>query len=192
MCWDVPRPDTILKPRSARRVKGAARFLARRERSHAQKIGACRFSSMASTSPLTCLSTVASPTAPWRCDDIVDAHDISQSIATEAAWRLDADEVVEIEIDDCLQGDAGGGVTQIVGQDVIPGGVFSLQGDKSGDRIVPALRAGAPVSGPPIADRRRWLLGLASRAITRLAFGVAERVLTFGLSASGHGLSTVM
>jgi hypothetical protein len=30
-----------------------AHFWARRERSHAQKIGACRFSSMASTCPLT-------------------------------------------------------------------------------------------------------------------------------------------
>ena len=28
MCRDVPRPDPILRPRSTRRVKGAARFLA--------------------------------------------------------------------------------------------------------------------------------------------------------------------
>jgi hypothetical protein len=122
----------------------------------------------------------------------VDARDVSQSIAAEAAGRLDADEVVEIEIDDGLQGGAGGGVTQIVRQDVIPGGIFGLQGDKPGDRVTPALCAGAPVGWPPVANHRRWLLGLAARAVTRLAFGVAERVLTFGLSASGHGLSTVM
>jgi hypothetical protein len=41
---------------------------------------------------------------------------MTNSIAAEAAWRLDADEVVEIEIDDSLQGGAGGGVTQIVRQ----------------------------------------------------------------------------
>ena len=55
-CRDALRPDAICRPRCARRVKGAARFLARRERSHAQKIGVCRFSSMASTSPLTRLA----------------------------------------------------------------------------------------------------------------------------------------
>jgi hypothetical protein len=49
-----------------------------------------------------------------------------RSIAAEAAWRLDADKIVEIEIDDGLQGGAGGGVTQIVRQDVIPGGVFGF------------------------------------------------------------------
>jgi hypothetical protein len=114
------------------------------------------------------------------------------SIAAEAAWRLDADEVVEIEIDDSLQGGGGSGVTQIVQQHVVPGGVFGLQGDKPGDRVVPALFAGAPVGWPPLANHRRWLLGLTARAVTRLAFGVAERVLTFGLSAFGHGLSTVM
>jgi hypothetical protein len=111
---------------------------------------------------------------------------MTHSISAEAAWRLDADEIVEIEIDDGLQSGAGGGVTQIVRQDVIPGGVFGLQGDKPGDCVVPALCAGAPVGWPPIADYRRWLLVLAARAIARLAFGVAERVLTFGLSASWH------
>jgi hypothetical protein len=135
---------------------------------------------------------VASPSAPWRCDGFVDAHDISQSIAAEAAWRFDADEIVEIELDYGLQGGAGSGVTQIVRQDVIPGGVFSLQGDQPGNSVVPALCAGSPVGWPSVADHRRWLLGLASRTMAGLAFGVAERVLTFGLSASGHGLSTVM
>jgi hypothetical protein len=109
-----------------------------------------------------------------------------RSIAAEAAWRLDADKIVEIEVDDGLQGGAGGGVTQIVRQDVIPGGVFGLQGDKPGDRVMPSLCAGAPVGWPPISDDRRWLLSFSARAITRLTFGVAERVLTFGLSASWH------
>ncbi len=88
-----------------------------------------------------------------------------RSIAAEAAWRLDADKIVEIEIDDGLQGGAGGGVTQIVRQDVIPGGVFGLQGDKPGDRVMPSLCASAPVGWPPIANHRCWLLGRAARAI---------------------------
>jgi hypothetical protein len=201
MCRDVPRPDTILRPRSTRRVKGAARFLARRELSHAQKIGDSRFSSMASTGPLTRLSTVASLSArgSTRCAGMARHGGVSvvnavngRSIAAEATWRLDGDEIVKIEIDDGLQSGAGGGVTQIVRQDVIPGGVFGLQCDQPGDRVMPALRAGTPVGWAPVADDRRGLLGFATRAVTCLAFGVAERVLTFGLSASGHDLSTVM
>src|SRR5271154_5689881 len=155
---------------------------------------------MVSTGPLTRLSTVASPAVRVDRSRFAARHGgtgvvnavMARSIAAKAAWRLDADEIVEIEIDDCLQRGAGGGVTQIVRQDLIPGGVFGLQGEKPGDRVVPALCADTPVGWPPVADHRRWLLALATRAITRLAFGVAERVFTFGLSASGHGLSTVM
>ena len=36
MCVGAPRPDTSSRLRRARRVKSAAHFLARRERSHAQ------------------------------------------------------------------------------------------------------------------------------------------------------------
>jgi hypothetical protein len=61
-----------------------------------------------------------------------------------------------------------------------------LQGEQPRDRVVPALYAGAPVERPPIADNRRWLIGLAARAVASLAFGVAERVLTFGMATSGH------
>jgi len=111
---------------------------------------------------------------------------MTHSISAEAAWRLDANEVVEIEIDDCLQSFSRGRVAETFRQGIVPGGVFGLQGDKPGDCVVPALCAGAPVGWPPIADYRRWLLVLAARAIARLAFGVAERVLTFGLSASWH------
>jgi hypothetical protein len=48
------------------------------------------------------------------------------------------------------------------------------------------LKAGAPVDRPPISDDRRWLIGLAALAVSSLAFGVAERVLTFGMTTSGH------
>jgi hypothetical protein len=79
-------------------------------------------------------------------EDRISVH--GRSIASEAAWRLDAEEIVEIELDDSLQGDGGGGVAQIVRQDVIPGGVFGLQGDQPGDGVVPALCPGTPVGWP--------------------------------------------
>ena len=60
-CRDALRPDGTWRAWRARRVKGAARLLARRERSHAQEIGAGRFSSMASTCPLTRLARRGTP-----------------------------------------------------------------------------------------------------------------------------------
>ena len=48
------------------------------------------------------------------------------SIAPEAARRLDRDDLVEIEIDDSLQGLAGGAVAQRLGQRVEPCCVLSL------------------------------------------------------------------
>src|SRR5208282_3652309 len=101
-------------------------------------------------------------------------------------WH-DGDELIEIQIEDGLQGRSGGSVAEAIRQDVVPGGVFGLQGEQPGDQVVPALRAGAPVDCPPIADGRCWLVGLAACAVASLAFGVGECVLTFGGSASGHG-----
>jgi len=49
-----------------------------------------------------------------------------QLIATEAAGRLDGADLVHVEIDDCLQGLAGGGVVQRSRQGVEPDGVFCL------------------------------------------------------------------
>src|ERR1019366_2199535 len=92
------------------------------------------------------------------------------SIAAEAAWRLDGDQVVEIEIDDGLQGCRGGGVAETVRRGVVPGDLFGSQGDQPSDSVVPALCECAPVGWPPIADDRRCLLGLAVRAIASLAF----------------------
>ena len=82
-------------------------------------------------------------------------------------------------------------VAETVRQGLAPGVIFGLQASQSCDRVVPALYAGAPVDGPPIADDRCWLIGLAARAVASLAFGVAERVFTFGLSTSGHGSISV-
>ena len=72
------------------------------------------------------------------------------SIATVSAWRDDASEFIEIQIDDGLQGRGGSGVAEIIRQAVVPGGVFGLQGEQSGDQVIPVLRAGAPVDRPPI------------------------------------------
>jgi len=54
---------------------------------------------------------------------------------------------------------------------------------------MPSLYAGAPVDGPPIVDD--GLIGLEARAVANLAFGVAERVLPFGVATSGHGWISV-
>ncbi len=96
-----------------------------------------------------------------------------------------------MEANDGLQCGGSGSVAEAVRQGVVPDGVLGLQGEQSGDRVVPALRAGAPVDRPPIADDGRRLLSLAASPIAGLAFGVAEWVLTFGMSASWHGWISV-
>ena len=73
-------------------------------------------------------------------------------IATVTARRHDGDELIEIQINDGLQSCGGSGVAEIIRQAVVPGGVFGLQGEQSGDQVIPVLRAGAPVDRPPIAD----------------------------------------
>ncbi len=49
-----------------------------------------------------------------------------RSITAEAAWRFDADEIVEIEIDDGLQRFSRRRVTETFGQGIVPRGVFGL------------------------------------------------------------------
>ena len=62
-------------------------------------------------------------------------------ILREAAWRLDGADLIEVEIEDRLQGLAGGGVAQRFRQRLEPLGVLALQGDEFGNGVVPALRA---------------------------------------------------
>jgi hypothetical protein len=65
ICRDAPRPDNARTAQRGRRLKGAAPLLARRERSHAQpRPFFAGEASMASTHPLTRLSTVLSA-SPW-------------------------------------------------------------------------------------------------------------------------------
>jgi hypothetical protein len=108
-------------------------------------------------------------------------------IASVTPRRHDGGEFIEIKFDDGLQGGGSGSVAEAVRQGVVPDGVFGLQGEQSSDSVLPALRAGAPVDRPPIADDGRRPRSLAASTIARLAFGVAEWVLTFGMSASWHG-----
>ena len=69
------------------------------------------------------------------------------------------------------------------------GRVFGLQGEQLGDRVAPALWPGAPVGGTPIADNGCGLLGLATSAIARLPFGIAELVVPFGQATASSANS---
>ena len=113
------------------------------------------------------------------------------SIASKATRRLDLSENVKIEFDDGLESLCGGAVPKAVGQGVAPGGVFGLQGEQFGDGVMPSLRSGASVRRAAIADAGWRLLGLATSAISCLSFGVGEGVVTFRLTASGHGVFSV-
>jgi hypothetical protein len=114
------------------------------------------------------------------------------SISSVSEWWHDDGEFIEIEFDDRQQSCSGWTVAKTVGQGVAPGGVFGLQGEQFGDGIAPALRPGASVGRSPIAEDGGWLVGLVASAIARLSFGVAERMLSLGLSASRHRLTSVM
>ena len=76
------------------------------------------------------------------------------SIAPEAARRLDRDDLVEIKIDNYLQGIAGGALLQIFGQRVEPGAIFGLQGGEDSDGITPALGTAASVDSLPVTEYR--------------------------------------
>ena len=104
------------------------------------------------------------------------------SVAPEAAWRLGGDDVVELEIDDGLEGLPGGAVAGGVGDCVEPACIVGLQGDELGDGGVPSLRAGAPVGGSAeAADGGGGVAG----AIAGLALGTGEGCGPSGLRPGG-------
>jgi hypothetical protein len=117
------------------------------------------------------------------------------SIAAEAAWRFDADEIVEIEIDDGLQSVSRRCVAKTFRQGIVPAGVFGLQDKQCCDSVAPALRTCATVDRPSVLDYGHCIDGFgdgcAAGPIASLAFGVTERVLAFGLATSGHGVTSV-
>jgi hypothetical protein len=107
------------------------------------------------------------------------------SIASEALWQLDGDELVKLKIDDRLQQFAGGAVAQSLGEAIEPPGVFGLQSDQLSDGSAPSLRpAGSPRRSRLRRRCRGAVTGLAL-AIARLPFGPAQRALALRLAASG-------
>jgi hypothetical protein len=107
-------------------------------------------------------------------------------LAPEAMRRLNGEKLIEIEVDEGLQGFAGGSVTQGLGQRLEPLRVVAVQDDEFRDRVAPALMAAAAISRSPVADYRS--AGVA-RSITRLALGAGERLVALWLASCGHGLS---
>jgi hypothetical protein len=97
-------------------------------------------------------------------------------ILREAARRLDGADLIEVEIDNRLQGLAGGGVVERLGQRLEPLRVFALQSDEFGHGIAPALMAAAAVGGPAIADDRG--AGMPG-AIAGLPLGSGKRLVAF-------------
>ena len=107
-------------------------------------------------------------------------------ILREATRRLDGDQLVEVEIEDGLQGLAGGGVAQRFGQRLEPSHVVALHGDELSDRVAPALMAAAAIEWSPEADDRG--AGMAC-AIARLTLGAGQRLVALRLASPGHGPS---
>ena len=70
------------------------------------------------------------------------------SIASEAARRLDIAEFVEVEIDNGLQRLPCGAIAGGFGHSGEPIGVFGLQGEQFGHRVLPSLDPRAPVGRP--------------------------------------------
>ncbi len=62
-----------------------------------------------------------------------------RSVAAITAWRLNAGERLQVEINDDLQSLRRGGVAQRVRQGLKPSGIASLQGKQLGHGVVPAL-----------------------------------------------------
>jgi hypothetical protein len=100
--------------------------------------------------------------------------------------RLNGEKLIELEVDESLQGFAGGSVTQGLGQRLEPLRILALQGDEFIDGIAPALMAAAAISRPPVANERG--AGVA-RSIACLALGAGERLVTLWLASPGHGPS---
>ena len=104
-------------------------------------------------------------------------------IASEAAGWIDGGDLVEVQLDDGLEGLAGGAVAGGLGQGVEPGGVFGLQGEELGYGGAPALGAATPTLGQRGlgSDGDLWKRpALASgngmtSAIARLALGARRR-----------------
>jgi hypothetical protein len=101
-------------------------------------------------------------------------------VPAKAARRLDGDDLVQIEIDDRLEGFASGSIVRGFGQGFEPTRVLSVQRDEFGDSGIPALQSCAPAWLEPCGCLRGTGGGriIMPLPIARLAFGSAQRQIT--------------
>ena len=74
-----------------------------------------------------CWSSGSRSSGAPRAVDRAVPHRSSASIAAVAAWRLDGEQLVEVEIDNRLQLFCGSGFGEVFRQTIEPGTVFVLQ-----------------------------------------------------------------
>ena len=111
------------------------------------------------------------------------------SVSPKAARRLDAGQFVEIEIDNRLQGLAGGAVAQRLGQRDEPGGILGLEPQECGDGGMPLLRSTGMADRLRRAPRRRRAVVVLALAVAGLPLGPGERTLSLWFAASAWHLS---
>ena len=116
------------------------------------------------------------PCAPtWASSGTAVLADSASSIPPEATGRLDGEQFVEIEINDCLQCLTGGAVAQRFGHCLEPSDIFHLQGEQFGDRCVPTLGPSTPPQR--VSWARCSSTPSLALAIACLALGAGERTL---------------
>jgi hypothetical protein len=98
------------------------------------------------------------------------------SVSPEATRWLDGDDLVQIEIDDRLEGFASGSIVRGFGQGFEPTRVLSVQRDEFGDSGIPALQSCAPAWLEPCGCLRGTGGGriIMPLPIARLAFGTGQ------------------
>src|ERR1700693_614665 len=111
-----------------------------------------------------------------------------RSVTAVAKRWLHRGDAAQIEIDHLLKSRRRGAVAQAFGQGLAPRGALGLDREHLGQRVVPALHPAAPWrAGLFDVDRRPRRL--PPDAVASLAFGVGQRGLAFGYTATGHGCS---
>jgi len=110
-----------------------------------------------------------------------------QLITSEAAWRLECGDLIEVEIKDGLEGITGCAIASSFGKRGKPLGVFALQCDQFGHGVAPALWSAAPIGRSTVADNHGT--GVAG-AVAGLTLGAGECSLASGpasgLAVLGH------
>jgi hypothetical protein len=116
----------------------------------------------------------------WPCAQ--PSHSVS--VAAVTARRLDRGERVEVQIDDCLKRLRGGRSPKRLRQGIEPCQTTDLDVGQFTHGIAPTLDAAPAVHRSACADHDRRLIFLVARAPPRLPFGIAQRRVAFGFTAS--------